>query len=207
MAAVSDDAALLERWNGGEASAGEALFERHFDAIYRFFRNKVSDDCEELVQRTLMACLEKRDKVRNAESFRAFLFGCARFELLRYFRRKNKRDREVEFDNASVYDLEPSPSRIVANKREQRVLLEALRRIPVELQIVVELHYWENLTTAEIAEVIEVPSGTVKSRLRRARERLEVELGKLAQEPALLQSTVAGLDGWVAGIKDLFGET
>jgi RNA polymerase sigma factor (sigma-70 family) len=203
---VSDDAELLERWNAGDGSAGEALFEKHFDALYRFFRNKVNEDCGELVQRTLMACLEKRDKVRNAESLRAFVFGCARFELLRYFRRRSKREREVDFADASVHDLDPSPSRIVAKQREQRVLLEALRRIPLELQIVVELHYWESMTTAEIAEVIEVPVGTVKSRLRRARERLEAELATIAKEPALLESTVAGLEGWVAGIKDLLGD-
>jgi RNA polymerase sigma-70 factor (ECF subfamily) len=59
---------------------------------------------------------------------------------------------------------------------------EALRRLPVELQVVVELHYWEEQSTAEMAEVLEVPQGTVKSRLRRAREQLEVDLGAAAAE-------------------------
>lgn len=200
---VASDADLLDQWNAGDDAAGEELFERHFDSLYCFFRNKVAGECEELVQRTLMACLEKRHTVRDAHSFRAFLFGCARFELLRSFRRKHRREREVDFDEVSVHDLDPSPSRIVAQRREQRVLLEALRRIPIDLQIVVELHYWEGLSMEEIAEVVEIPSGTAKSRIRRARERIETELRRIAGDPALLESTVAGLEDWVAGIKGL----
>ena len=53
---------------------------------------------------------------------------------------------------------------------------EALRRLPVDLQLVVELHYWEDHSTAEIAALLELAQGTVKSRLRRAREALEADL-------------------------------
>ena len=50
---------------------------------------------------------------------------------------------------------------------------DALRHLPLDLQVVVELHYWEEHSTAQIATVLEVPQGTVKSRLRRARALLE----------------------------------
>lgn len=200
---MPSDAELLEQWNAGDASAGEALFERHFDGLFRFFRNKAPDESDELVQRTFAACLEKRLKLRDAASFRAFLFGVARIEFLQLMRRKAKAERNVDLSKASVFDFDPSPSRIVAHKQEQRLLLEALRRIPVDLQIVIELHYWEELSTTEIAHVIEVPQGTVKSRLRRAREAIEEVLQSLATEPALLSSTTADIDGWVVDVKGL----
>lgn len=198
-----NDIELLDRWKAGEQSAGEQLFERHFDALYRFFRNKVGDDSEELLQRALMACVEQRDKFRGESSFRSFMFGVARIELLNYFKRKGRlRRREAALDT-SVHDLDPSPSAIVAGGEEQRVLLEALRRIPLDLQIAIELFYWEELSTPEIAEALDIPTGTVKSRLRRAKEHLEGELAELARSPTLLKSTMANLDGWAAQLRNV----
>lgn len=202
-----EDVRLLDEWRAGDTRAGEVLFDRHFDSIYRFFSSKARDDAQELVQRTMTACLEKRDHVRKATSFRAFLFGVARFELLRHLRSVYRRSRrECALLEASIEDLLPSPSVAAAQKREHRLLLEALRRIPIDLQIVVELHFWEELTTQEIAEVVGIPPGTVKSRLRRARERLSEQLELLATDPVVLRSTVEGLERWAADVKDLLGK-
>lgn len=202
---MTTDIDLLDQWKSGDQTAGEQLFERHFDALYRFFRNKVGDDSEELLQRALTACVEQRDKFRGESSFRSFMFGVARIELLNYFKRKGRLKRQANPLETSVHDMQPSPSIMVADREEQRLLLEALRRIPLDLQIAVELHYWEELSTNEIAEVLEIPSGTVKSRLRRAREHLEGELAELARTPDVLQSTMANLEGWAAQLRDVVG--
>ena len=61
-----------------------------------------------------------------------------------------------------------------AQHEEQRLLLEALRRIPLDLQIAIELHYWEGMSGPDLAQVLDIPEGTVRSRLRRAREPLLV---------------------------------
>jgi RNA polymerase sigma factor (sigma-70 family) len=202
---VTLDSELLERWNAGDADAGEELFERHFDAIYRFFHTKSPQHCEDLVQRTFAACIAKRTRLRDATSFKAFLYGIARIELLQSFRLRAREDREINLGEDSVFDLDPSPSRIAASKQEQQLLLDALRRIPVDLQIVIELHYWENMSTAEIAQVVEVPQGTVKSRLRRAREAIVEALQTTANDKKLLESTLVGFEGWVDDIKALLG--
>ncbi|MEX1365946.1 MAG: sigma-70 family RNA polymerase sigma factor [Nannocystaceae bacterium] len=161
--------------------------------------------CRRQVQATFTACLEKVDQLRDAASFRSFLFGVARFELLHHYRRKSARETDLDTAQHSVCDLDPSPSRIVAKRQEQRLLLEGLRRIPLDLQIVLELAYWEQLSSPEIAEVIGIPVGTVKSRVRRARQRLDTELAALAESSQLLQSTVANLERWAAGLRDLVG--
>ena len=98
-----------------------------------------------------------------------------------------------------------SPSSAVGRRKEQQLLLMALRQIPMELQIVLELHYWENLSTRELADVMEIPQGTVKSRLRRAREALEKAMAGLSDSPQQIKSTIDNLDRWVAGIRQNMG--
>lgn len=88
----------------------------------------------------------------------------------------------------------------MAKREEERLLLAALRRIPVDCQVVLELHYWEEMSLTMCAEVLDVPVGTVKSRLRRARARLDVELRQLAEGP-VLEATVSRLDEWAAGLR------
>ena len=196
-----DDFELLDRWRQGDLGAGNQLLKRHFDALYRFFTNKVADHADDLIQATMMACVRGRDSFRKECGFRAYLFVVARHELYRWIR-KNNRSREV-FDPSlvSVAALGPSPSSALARRKEQRLLLQALRRIPVELQIVLELHYWESMSTRELAEVMEIPQGTVKSRLRRAREMLEVAMTEISDSQSELRSTLDNLDRWVAGIR------
>src|SRR5690606_12989864 len=95
------------------------------------------------------------------------------------------------------------PSHLDA-RHEQRLLLAALRHIPLDLQIALELHYWEGMAGPELAEVLGVPEGTVRSRLRRAKELLTERLGELADSPALLESTLSDLDGWARSLEQLF---
>lgn len=201
-----DDFELLDRWRGGDPAAGNQLLKRHFDALYRFFTNKVADHADDLIQATMMACVRGRDSFRKECGFRAYLFVVARHEFYRFIK-KNHRSREV-FDPElmSVADLAPSPSRAVAKHKEQRLLLLALRRIPMDLQIVLELHYWEDLSTRELAEVMEIPQGTVKSRLRRAREALEKAMAELSESPQEVESTIDNLDRWVAGVRADMGD-
>jgi len=198
MRRMTSDAELFERWCAGDEPAGEELFRRYFDAIARFFRNKATDDWPELVQKTFLACIEARASFRGDGSFRSFLFGIAYRQLLRGYRdRGNER---LDLTERSAHDLDPTASACVAKREEERLLLAALRRIPVEYQVVLELHYWEEMSAAACAEVLELPVGTVKTRLRRARELLERELAQLAQGPGL-EATVSRLDEWAAGLR------
>lgn len=194
---------LLQAWAAGNNGAGEELFAQVFPILVRFFRNKVSlQETEDLVQKTLMALVEKHDRFRGDSSFKTFVIGMARIELLRFLRARHKREgRETDFEAVSIVDLDPSPSQVAAKHAEQQLLLLALRKIPVELQLVLELFYWEEMTAAEIAQVIDTPVGTAKSRLRRAKEKLDVALNELADSPGLMLSTMSDLDGWAARLR------
>lgn len=138
---VADDSELFERWSAGDDAAGQLLFRRHFGAIARFFRNKATDDWQELVQRTFLACVEARSSFRREGSFRSFLFGVAYRQLLRHY--EGRGQGRVDATERSAHDLDPTASACVAKHEEERRLLAALRRIPVEYQAILELHYWE----------------------------------------------------------------
>ena len=199
---MEDDFALLDAWRDGDLEAGSRLFDRHFESIHRFLRHKVGDDTDEVMQRTLLACVESRDRFRRASSFRTFLFGVARLELLSFYRRRRKRDAHINFESKSFFDLDPSPSTVVAKHKEQQLLHEALRRLPVDLQIALELHYWEQMSGPEIARVLGIAEGTVRSRLRRAKEALDAKMVELSRSPRELETTMANLENWAAGLRD-----
>ena len=120
---------------------------------------------------------------------RSFLFSIA-YNVLRRHYEHRARDARVDFGTGSIHDVAPGPSTAVGHKAEVAVLIAAMRRLPVELQTALELHDWEETTVAEIAVVLELPVGTVKSRLRRARALLADQLKEqLAAGPAARQGT------------------
>ena len=142
MVEVPTDFELLDAWRAGDSEAGNALFERHFASVCRFFRNKVDEGVDDLIQRTFLACVESRDAFRGEASFRTYLFTLARNELFAHLRRREREHARFDPLEQSVHDLGPTPTNIVAQKAEQRLLLQALRRIPVDLQVALELFYW-----------------------------------------------------------------
>jgi RNA polymerase sigma-70 factor (ECF subfamily) len=207
---VADDALtdfeLLEQWRADSEEAGRALFGRYFDSVYRFFRNKVDDAAEDLTQQTFMGLVQGKDRFRGDASFRTYLFMIARKKLYSYLRKGQRRSEPVRFDSTSVADLGlVSPSRAVAERQEHQLLLQALRRLPVEMQVALELFYWEDLTVTEIADVLETPVGTVKSRLQRARARLDTVIAELSQSEALLRSTVDNFELWAKQLQKQLG--
>ena len=197
-----DDERLLRAWRDGDQEAGNALVDRHFSTVYRFFRSKVDDDVEDLTQRTFLASLEGLDRLRRDRDFRAYLLGIARRLLLRRFRDQAIRGRYENPMMVSAAELDGSPSQEVAAADERRLLLLGLRRIPLDLQICLELHYWEGMAVADIAEVLSVPPGTVKSRLHRAREQLRLRIQDMHEDANLVESTISDLARWAAGLKE-----
>lgn len=199
MAAVSDDSTLLSAWRDGDAASGRRLVERHFGALYRFFANKVSGEVDDLIQDTFLACVEGRDGFRGASSFRTYLFAVARNKLYRHWRDR-KPAAGPDWSVSRLVDSQITPADALAQGQEQRLLLRTLRLLPLELQMLIELAYFEGLTDREVAAVVELPVGTVKSRLRKGRQLLHEHMTATA-DAALVASTQRGFDGWCASIR------
>ena len=171
-----DDFALLDRWRTGDQQAGEALCARYFDAIYRFFENKLASEADDLTQQTFLACIKSRDRFRGASSFRTYLYSIARNEL--YMRlRKLPRFEPVDLEASSLADLGTSPSQQIDRRQEVAQLHAALRQLPVEQQVLLELRYWHDLDIAELTEIFETTTGALRVRLTRARQALRNLIG------------------------------
>lgn len=197
------DGELLEAWGRGDHAAGEQLFARYFEAVVRFFQNKIDRDHDDLIQQTFLACVESRAAFRGDGSFRAFLFGVAHNVLGKHLRRRYGEPTALDFAHLSIAELGDSPSLVVAADKQQQMMLHALRRIPLDHQVALELHYWEAMTAAEIGETLDVPVGTAKTRLRRAKQLLAAELNDLLAGVSGAEPTETRLDTWAAGIRRL----
>ncbi|MGH1343582.1 MAG: RNA polymerase sigma factor [Nannocystales bacterium] len=201
----STDQEAARAWCAGDDGAAEFLIRRHYDGVVRFFATKTRGDTGDLVQATFLRAAEGRARLRDSGSFRAFLYGIARNLLFETIRERQRRNKHFEFDAAvtSAIDLNGGPSTLARVRQEQQTILDAVQALPMELQVVLELTYWQELRGPELAEVLEVPVGTVKSRLHRARKLLRQELERQAgrkglSEPLRRLSTewvTAGPDG------------
>ncbi|HEY0251102.1 MAG TPA: sigma-70 family RNA polymerase sigma factor [Kofleriaceae bacterium] len=163
----------------GDKRAGQALFGRHFTAIFRFFETKCELEAEELTQATFLACVRAKAQFGNRASFRTYLFKIARNELFRHLRTRYRTVAKLDFDVSSLIDLISTPGTKLARDQEHRALVEALRRLPVDQQTLLELHYWEEQDMAALAEIFDAPSTTIRTRLFRARNALREELMRI----------------------------
>lgn len=169
---MDPDLELFERWRAGEQQAGQDLFARHFQDVYRFFKHKIDRRLEvtadDLAQQTFLQCVRARDQFRHTSSFRTYLFAIARNELYQYLRRLPKCE-HVDLEVSSLDEVISSPSQQLARRQEQDRLVAALRGLPAEQQLLLELHYWHELDAAALGEVFDAQPGAIRVRLHRAR--------------------------------------
>jgi RNA polymerase sigma-70 factor (ECF subfamily) len=197
-----DERSLLDAWRDGDRAAGGQLFELHFQTVFRFFRTKFNGPIDDLVQQTFVACLEGKQRVVGDHGLRPYLLGCARYVLISAYKQRHRMEEDAVV-SSSVAALDPSPSWVAAKREEQALLLQALRQLSVEQQIVLELYYLEGMRGPALAEALDVPEGTVRSRLKRGLERLRQEVERLANTPNLADSTLHGLEAWAGEVRGL----
>ena len=200
---TDEDRELLAAWRAGDRERGNQLFQRHIRAVSRFFRTKVPEAAEDLTQQTFLA-LAELDPARLGEvAFRAYLFGIARNQLLMHLRSKSRAAARFDPLTASARDAGAGPARIIARQQQHQVLALALQRLPIDYQVALELHYFEGMQLAEIAEVLGRPLGTIKSLLSRGREILREQLQEMVSSEELLGSLVGELERWMTTLPEL----
>lgn len=201
-----DDFALLHRWRDGDTAAADELARRHYDSVMRFFEVRLQHAAEDLTQRTFLACIESLGRQAVHTSFRAYLFGVARNQMLMHLRKGSRADIMRRFaDSTERSSRKTSLTGVFARTEQQMLLLQALVELPPDLQMVVQLYYWEGMPTAEIGEVMGVPASTVTTRLARARELLERALLQMRLSPKLYASIVRDVPGWTRSLADPHG--
>lgn len=196
---------VRDQWAGlftGSDDDWEAAVLELFGRVRSFFVNKVGDEANELTQRTFQRLLEVRAAYRGG-SPRAFVLGIARRILLEYMKERY-REQPVDVETLTVAAIDPRPSSILAGRAEQRLVLEALRQLPLLSQMVLELYYWEDMTDIEIAEILESNANTVRGRRTRARHQLR-EIVEQLERAAAPASTSMDLERWARSVRDCIG--
>ena len=184
-----EDIALLDAWRSGRREAGQALIQRHYPAVFRFFYGKVPlAVCEDLAQQTFEVLCRRPDAYRGDGSFRAYLFGVARFVLLGWTRRNRTYE---PADDGLLAATDPTPSGVVARQQQLRIIATALRRLPVD----------EDLSQAELAALFAVPQPTVARRLQRARARLHAAVEALCVDQAQRDESLRNLESCLQSIR------
>ena len=191
----AENDSLLEAWGEGDKSAAAELIERHSDELFRFFWGKVElEEAEDLMQHTLLACLEQRARCEKIHSFHSFMFAVARRRLIDHLQRRG--GASLGPTQVTIAALTQSPASKLARRQQERWMLEALRRVPIDSQIVLELYYWEGLPGPELAAVLDIPEGTARGRIRKAKKLLGEELAQIADNPVDLEETLTQLADW-----------
>ena len=186
------DLALFDKWRNGDDAAGSQLFEHHRKALFRFFAVKVGDAvAEDLVQQTFMACVRNRDGFRQEASFKTYLYTAARSKLYDHSaKKKRKPESNLDF---TIEELKTSPSMVMARQEELQLLMHAMIRLTPDLKKAIKLYYVQGLRAPQIAEVLDIPVGTVRSRVRRGLEALRGIMEELKADKGLIASTMTYL--------------
>jgi RNA polymerase sigma-70 factor (ECF subfamily) len=191
----------VRAWADGDHEAGDRLVTKYYDAIYGFFNRKISGDVGDLVQATFEVCTVSVGAFEERSKFRTWLWGIAHNKLLEHFKTSGRAPEPIDPSRTSLADLGVAAPQLLDDRRQARVVLEAMRTIPLDMQIALELFYWEKLTGRALGQVLGVPENTARSRLRRARELLTARIEQLEHDPVRLKTTLTTLDGLIESLR------
>lgn len=200
----------LDRWRAGDTAAGAKLYDRHSACVIRYFSRKVfggdaTDIVKDLVHTTFLTLQKTRDPVEH--SVRAYIYGVAHNELrhhIRTARRDARRQDRLQqaLDDGTLLSEADSDGDLEAafgERQAQRLVGKALRRLELDDQVLLELHYWEELTHQELSEAMDLRLGVVKGRLQKAKQQLRARIGEVRALGPAGQDEGGELDRWVAG--------
>lgn len=163
-----------------------SLVEYHADFVWRCLRRMgvTAAQADDATQEVFIATSQKLDRVELGRE-RAFLYGVA-MNVAAHARRSRARSREVAADDQALeaHDQAPNPEVRLAEAQARAQLDGVLDALPDELRPVFVLFELEEMTMIDIARLLNVPPGTVASRLRRAREEFHAAASRARAEAA-----------------------
>ena len=184
----TDDATLVRRCLAGDERAYRELIERYQTAVYSVALRMVrrAEDAEDVTQETFVRMFRALDRYDPARPMRAWLLTIASRLAIDHLRRRSGRELPlVQREPGSAegeYEIEipdegPSPERVAIEHEEEQQANRLIQSLPAHYRIVVIMRHLQDLSYEEIAEALQLPLGTVKARIHRAREIMKQRLG------------------------------
>jgi RNA polymerase sigma-70 factor, ECF subfamily len=161
-----------------------ALVAEHHQAVYRYAYRLTGSvaDAEDLTQHVFLTAQQRLGQLRSAGSASSWLFSILRNRFLKNCQKRRPIDAASVRLNVDSIPAEVPEDGLIDGERLQ----EALGRLPEQYRLVVAMFYYENCSYREIAEKLDVPLGTVMSRLARAKGQLRAQL--LEMDPEMGQA-------------------
>lgn len=164
----------------------------HLDAMYNFALRLTSDpsDAEDLVQDTIVKAYRFFSSYEKGTNAKAWLFRILKNSYINNYRKKSKQPNQVDYDEVSTFYETIRAERTDTSDLEDKMfrdlidddISQALEDIPEDFRTVVLLCDVEGFTYEEIANMLDVPIGTIRSRLHRGRNLLKAQLQEYAEK-------------------------
>lgn len=182
----ASDEELVRRVQGGQLSAYNLLVVKYQHRIISVAQKYVSDyaDASDIAQETFIKAYKALPNFRGESSFYTWLYRIATNVAKTYLENIQKQRSQVDIDaedfeskdtNGVMTDA-TTPDRILESEELKRVILKALNELPQELKEAFTLREVEGLSYEEISDKVQVPIGTVRSRIFRARQYIESKM-------------------------------
>ncbi|MDQ3985747.1 MAG: sigma-70 family RNA polymerase sigma factor [Actinomycetota bacterium] len=172
------------------------LLDSLYGGALRMTRNPA--DAEDLVQETMLRAYRSFDSFEPGTNLKAWLFRIMTNAYINTYRKKQREPQKVSADEIEDFDLyrelkahdsryEATPENIVLDSLVDSDILQAIDELPEQFRLAVVLSDVEGFSYAEMAEIMDVPLGTVMSRLHRGRKALQKRLWELAREKGIVK--------------------
>ena len=190
---TQEDRELVASAKTGDNKAFEALLKKYRKSVYYMLLKMIKnpDDAEDLTQEAFAKAFNSIEKFDATYAFSTWLFRIATNNCIDFIRKKRVQtvsiDQPMEGDDGSnirfdVKDDDLDPNQSMLKQQRKRFLNMAIDRLPEKYRMLVELRYFKELSYEEVAQELQIPLGTVKAQLFRARELLNQELKNIRSQ-------------------------
>lgn len=183
-----EDISLILRILDGDTFAFGSLQKKYKNLITSLIRKMIKneDDVQDLVQETFIKVYNSLDKYQQNFSFSSWLYKLASNHCIDFLRKKRLSTISLQFSNSKTdeeqeYEIEDNsniPDKIMLQTEKSEIIEKAILSLPDNYRLIIRLRHEEDMDYQQIAERMNIPLGTVKAHLFRARKILEAYLKK-----------------------------
>ena len=181
-----NDSELIHKAKNGDAKAYEGLLKKYRNSVYNLVYRMVRDveEAEDLTQEAFIKAFNSLASFNEEYAFSTWLYKIATNNCIDFFRKRKLQtyslDKPIQYKDSEIQheipDPELNPEKSILARERSRVIQEAIRALPEKYYTAIVLRHNEEKSYEEIAEILNLPLGTVKARIFRAREMLNKEL-------------------------------
>jgi RNA polymerase sigma-70 factor, ECF subfamily len=186
---VSDEE-LIRKFQHGSSEAFDEIVHRYRNPLFSFIYRIIGDPAftEDLLQETFIRVWSNRDSYREVAKFSTWIYTIAgnlakselrRVKIRRWFSLSGSSNDSEDDRPLEIADEDADPHRDLERRNIQKRVDEEIRKLPMVFREVIILRDVQELSYEEISEILKIPLGTVKSRVNRARLRLQKRLRDL----------------------------